>query len=150
MALFPKVQSPCPIRSDLAGVMDGDTCTQCRRQVFDLTDLTDDQRVSFMADCVDEVCVSYRLPIRPALAAAAALATLAAPMAVAAQEAPAAEALGEIEVVVIVGGIKDLSKVDYVDGAEALAASDLPVVYEDAEAQGPDGAATPVTARGDS
>jgi len=130
MALFPKIQSPCPYKDQLASVMDGDQCRLCKRQVFDLTEMTDEHRVSFMAGCAAEVCVSYRLPLRPALAAAAAAAALATPMAAAAQDAGAAEPFADIEVMVIVGGIKDLSNVEYVDTDETAAAPELPVVYE--------------------
>ena len=36
MAVFPKVQSPCPYKGQLSEIMDGDTCRLCNRQVFDL------------------------------------------------------------------------------------------------------------------
>jgi predicted Fe-S protein YdhL (DUF1289 family) len=72
MPLFPKISSPCPYVSDLAAIMDGDQCRMCKRQVFDLTAMSDGERVAFLAGCRDEeVCVSYTIPVRPALAAAA-------------------------------------------------------------------------------
>jgi hypothetical protein len=124
MALFPKIQSPCPYKDSLASIMDGDQCRMCKRQVFDLTEMSDDQRLAFMAGCAGEVCVSYRLPVRATLAVALAVAASAAPMAAAAQQAP------EVITEVVVGGIKDLGKVRYVQHAEDGAVSDLPVVYE--------------------
>lgn len=147
MAIFPKIQSPCPFKNDLAAVMDGDMCRLCKRQVHDLTAMSDDQRLAFMADCTEEVCVSYRLPARVAAAVAVATAAAAAPMAAAAQQAPAA-APQEITEVVVVGGIKDLSKVKYVKVADEgpQTGAELPVVYEE-KAPAPSPAPTPVPAK---
>lgn len=151
MAFFPRIQSPCPYKGNLAAVMDGDHCRVCQRQVFDLTALTDGERRAFLAGCRDEVCVSYRL--RPAVAAAALAAAAALPAPALAQEvaapvadAPAAtaglteaeyagaEALADYELEIFVGGIKDPSNVDYIETAEDAAIPELPVVYEDAPA----------------
>ncbi len=126
MALFPKIQSPCPYKANLAAVMDGDQCRMCKRQVHDITDWTDAQRVDFLASCKDEVCVSYRLP-RVAAAAAVALTALAAPLAAAAQDCPDTY-IDSTEV----GGIRDLGKVEMVESAQDKAMAELPVVYEDA------------------
>ncbi|MBS0294672.1 MAG: hypothetical protein JSR45_00075 [Proteobacteria bacterium] len=149
MAIFPKIQSPCPFKNDLAAVMDGDMCRLCKRQVHDLTAMSDDQRLAFMADCTEEVCVSYRLPARVAVAAAMAAAAAAVPMAAAAQQAGAPQ---EITEVVVAGGIKDLSKVKYVKVADEgpQTGAELPVVYEEktpspAPAQPPAKDAKPVT-----
>ncbi len=126
MAVFPKIQSPCPYKSDLRAVMDGDFCRMCERHVFDLTAWSDDERVAFLAGCEEEVCVSYRLPLRPAVAAAA--------LAVAALGVPtAAAANADDELAIIVGGIKDTQFVEYVETAEDRARPELPVVYEDEE-----------------
>ncbi|HEV2866777.1 MAG TPA: hypothetical protein VGX37_09690, partial [Allosphingosinicella sp.] len=96
MPLFPKIQSPCPYTSQLASIMDGDVCRMCKRQVFDLTDMADGDRVAFLSGCRDEVCVSYRL--RPALAAAALAASMVAlPAAAAAQEAEVAAPAPPVE-----------------------------------------------------
>ena len=129
MAIFPKVQSPCPYRDQLAQIMDGDSCRVCKRQVVDLNGMDDAGRVAFMQSCEGEVCVSYSF--RPVIAAAvlpAAMTALA--MAAAAQE-PAPVAEDEIYVEVIVGGIKDLANVEYVEEAADQAMADLPVVYDD-------------------
>ncbi len=132
MAIFPKIQSPCPYQDRLTSIMDGDTCRMCKRQVFDLTEMSDRERVSFMQGCESEVCVSYRLPLRIA-AAAVAMAALAAPMAAAAREdAPAGAET--VFVVVTGGGIKDLANVQYIDEAGERVLPDLPVVYETAAA----------------
>lgn len=124
MALFPKIQSPCPYKNNLAAVMDGDMCRMCKRQVFDLTDMSDGARVAFLEGCTGEVCVSYRQRVRPALAAAAiAAAALVAPVAAAACETTDTEW-------VTVGGIKDTSKIEYVQDPADAKIPELPVVYE--------------------
>ena len=124
MALYPKIQSPCPYKGDLSAIMDGANCRLCKRQVFDLSDMSDGERVAFMAGCKgEEVCVSYR--VRPMLAAAAlAVAAIAAPTAAAACDATD-------EVVVTMGGIKDTNHVQFVqyDPADRTVPN-LPVVYE--------------------
>ena len=123
MAMFPKIDSPCPYKSMLASVMDGDMCRMCKRQVFDLTEMRDEDRVAFMAGCTaDEVCVSYRIPLRPALAAAAMAVSVLAPMAAAAQEQ---------EMDIIVGGVRAPAHATFVPIAVNHAAPALPVVYED-------------------
>jgi hypothetical protein len=142
MAVFPKIQRPCPYKSNLAAIIDGDMCRMCDRQVFDLTHMSDGERVAFLSGCTGEVCVSYRL--RPALAAAAFAATaFAFPTAAAAQDQAGAEqaaavasALEEASPgeysVIMVGGIKDPANVEYVETDADRAMAELPVVYEDA------------------
>ena len=127
MALFPKIQSPCPYKGKLSDIMDGDVCRLCKREVFDLTAMSDGERVSFMASCSDQVCVSYR--VRPAIAAAAiAAAAIVMPTVAAACDTVEYET-------VMVGGIKKPAEVQFVHLGES--AGDrvipvLPVVYEDA------------------
>jgi hypothetical protein len=140
MAVFPRIQSPCPYKSRLADVMDGDHCRMCDRQVVDLTFMADEERIAFLRGCEEEVCVSYRL--RPAIAAAAlAASAIALPTAAAAQDdAPvvaeaaveeAVEDLGSQEMWLIVGGIKDPSKVEFVEDPADSAMAELPIVYEE-------------------
>src|SRR5665213_4627527 len=71
MALDPKIQSPCPYKNNLAAIMDGDVCRMCKRHVFDLSGMSDVERDFLIKGCKDEICVSYKFPIRPAIAAAA-------------------------------------------------------------------------------
>ena len=143
MARFPKVQRNCPVKNSLAQYMDGDVCRLCERQVFDLNGMTDDERQAFMASCTDEVCVSYKIPLR-GLAAAAALGAAAVSMPAAAQETliglPSDQAgYEELEkcveeyqlIEIIVGGIKDVTDVEYIDTEEDLEIPELPVSYED-------------------
>lgn len=142
MAIFPKIQSPCPYKSELATVMDGDFCRMCKRQVHDLSDWSDGERVAFIAGCSEEVCVSYRLPLRELLAAATLASLAAAPAAAAngevndsglAIQAMAGMAMGAIdppEEFVMVGGIKDPARAEFVETASDAAVPELPVVYE--------------------
>ena len=71
MSRFPRIDSPCPYKSQAASFMDGDMCRLCQRQVFDLSAMGEDDRIAFLRGCGEEICVSYRLPVRPAIAAAA-------------------------------------------------------------------------------
>jgi hypothetical protein len=124
----------------------------CERRVIDLTDMSDGERVAFLAGCAEEVCVSYRFPVRPALAAAALAAAL--PTAAAAQQVPAApvaevpapeaaaqgaaaqEAMPE-EIWVEVGGIKDPANAEFVENPADASLPTIPVVYEDAQPAAP-------------
>ena len=127
MAIFPRIQSPCPYKSELGAVMDGDFCRLCKREVFDLTAMTDGERVGFLADCATEVCVSYRLT-GVAAAAALAVGALSAPVAAAAQTTPTPE-LVDVEYI-IVGGITDLDGVEFVETGADAGVPELPVEYE--------------------
>lgn len=159
MAIFPKIQSPCPYKSDLAAVMEGDFCRMCERNVFDLSGWSDGERIAFLAGCAEEVCVSYRLPVRSMLAAAAIAAATALPSAAAAQEgvgdvslmpamALAARDVAETHAAsmqewdIIVGGIKDPANAEFVDHEADAALAALPVVYEDEATTAPTPAAT--------
>ena len=137
MAIFPKIQSPCPYVDRLDTVMDGDLCRLCNRQVFDLTAMTDGERVAFMKGCSGEVCVSYRFPVRQAMAAAVTAAVLATPAVSFAQQAPV-DASGLEMIVVTAGAIKDPANTEYIEDAADAAIPELPVVYED-QRGAPDG-----------
>jgi hypothetical protein len=125
MAIFPKIQSPCPYKNELATLMDGDMCRACHRQVVDLDGFSDSARVAFLAACKSEVCVSYSFPLRPAIAAALTAAALGAPMSAAAQEAP------DDFIEIIVGGILTPSDVEFISAEQDLVAPDAQVIYED-------------------
>ncbi|MCA1748781.1 MAG: hypothetical protein LC634_04375 [Sphingomonadales bacterium] len=131
MARFPKVQSPCPYRDRLAAVMEGDFCRMCKRQVHDLTAMSDGERSDFLARCSDEICVSYSL--RPAVAAVAMAAAVALPSAASAQDGSPFPTLGTptpASLYIIVGGIKDLDAVEYVEDGTDDELAELPVTYE--------------------
>lgn len=131
MAVFPKIQSPCPYKGNLTEILDGDTCRLCRRRVFDLSGMDDKARIGFLAGCKEEVCVTYRAPAMVAAAALAAAAAVSVPVAAAAQDT------APIEEWVITGGIKDPSKVEFVRDAADKDTPPLPVVYEDSQSAKP-------------
>lgn len=140
MAMFPKIQSPCPYKGDLAAIMDGDVCRLCKRQVVDITAMSDEGRVALIAGCKDEICVKYSFPMRPAIAAAA--------LAVAAVVLPTAAAACSDETettVFFMGGIKDPANVQYVQAPADTSAPVLPVVYEPAPVAAP--ITSPVTSK---
>ncbi len=137
MAIYPKIQSPCPVKNQLSAVMDGDMCRLCKRQVFDLSDMNDAQRVAFFKSCSGEVCVSYR--IRPALAAAA--------IAALAMSVPVSAAAQIETVSVEAGAIKDPKHVEFVQDPGDTAIPALPVVYDDAKTPANSTPARVVTAK---
>ena len=124
MPLFPKIQSPCPYQGRLSEIMDGDVCRLCSRQVFDLTHMSDGERVAFLAGCEEEVCVSYAVRLAPAVRAAAVAAALAIP----------AAALADEIIMVTGGGIKDPRRVEMIELPAEAAVPVLPVTYEDGPA----------------
>ena len=125
MAIFPKIQSPCPYKSDFAAIMDGDMCRVCKREVVDLSAMTDDERVALIAGCETEICVSYKFPVGPVMAAALAASALGAPAIAAAQSAEDVSVWDTLAV----GGIKDPAKAKFVS-ADDSALPDLAIVYE--------------------
>lgn len=127
MATYPRIQSPCPYKGELAAVMDGDVCRLCKREVFDLTAMTEGERVAFFSDCAAEVCVSYRLTGAIAAAALAA-GVLTAPAPAAAQTAPTPELI-DVEII-FVGGITDPEAVEFVELEAEPGVPELPVEYE--------------------
>ncbi|HEX8466827.1 MAG TPA: hypothetical protein VF620_03360 [Allosphingosinicella sp.] len=139
MPIFPKIQSPCPYKSNLAAVMDGEMCRACNRSVFDLTAMDDGERLAFLAGCQEEVCVSYRVPMRAAVAAAAlAAAAISAPAMGQEVATPAMEVAAELDSMpedyeIMVGGIKDPKNAEMVevDTDTDSAVPELPIVYED-------------------
>ena len=138
MAVFPKIDSPCPYKNGLAAVMDGDFCRMCRRTVFDLSPMSDDERIAFLSGCSDKVCVSYALPLRPAIAAAAMAAAMALPSAAAAQEAEVAPEVEEM--VIFVGGISRPDQAVMVEDPADADVPELPVAYEEDSAPRPQSA----------
>ena len=144
MSLFPKVQSPCPYKGKFADIMQGNQCRLCKREVIDLTAMDDEGRKAFLDACDTEVCISYRVGAKSALAAMA-MSAVAVPTAAAAQDTADAaddtsagieEHFDDETMWIIVGGmkkpgdaewIKDTPKRDHQAGTSAL-----PVEYEDA------------------
>lgn len=131
MSLFPKIESPCPFRDDLSDIMNGDVCSQCERQVFDLTAMPESDKAAFLGACSGEVCVSYKLPIGRALAATAmASATLMSPVLAGAQSTDDLYCNSD-DMVIIVGGLRKGNEAELVTFEPNETLDDLPVVYED-------------------
>lgn len=76
MPFLPSFRRPCPYQANLSAVMEGSFCRMCKQQVHDITDWTDAERLALLRRCDEtEVCVSYRVPVTSALAAAALVAS---------------------------------------------------------------------------
>lgn len=126
MAVYPLIESPCPYKSRLSEMMQGDTCRMCQRQVHDLNAMSGPERRAFLKSCKGEVCVSYSVAAGTALALTAlAASVVGAP--------PAAAQPPDREVVSIwVGGIKDGSNAVLIEDAADETIPELPVVFEPA------------------
>ncbi|MEZ0244264.1 MAG: hypothetical protein ACAH11_12875 [Sphingomonas sp.] len=150
MALFPKIQSPCPYQANLAAIMDGSICRMCKREVVDLTAMDDAGRIAFFGDCKTEVCVSYSVPVRSMLGAAALAAAAVAALPAAAQDVASLDVAvidtgpGIVvtgtdlpdydDVVVLAGGIKKPGEVEMVEtDPEDANVPEISVVYETPE-----------------
>lgn len=139
MSLFPRIQSPCPYKGKLGDIMDGDICRLCDREVHDITELSSAARQALVAGCRDEICVSYRISARAALAAMALGATMvAAPAHAQADELlaanPAEPASGEYcyeDIIVVAGGLKKPGEVEWLTAELDNKLPDMPVVYDD-------------------
>ena len=147
MAIYPNIQSPCPYAGELSAFMDGDVCRKCNRQVFDLSDMSDDGRIAFVSACHKEICVTYKFSLKSAAAAAIAVAALATPLSAAAD--PASDNTVSESEIVYVGAIIDPANVSYTVDPQAAAAPAIPVVYETpSSAQSSSAAAPPATRLG--
>jgi hypothetical protein len=71
MVQLPNIARICPYLDRLDSVMDGEFCRMCKRDVHDLTDMDEAGRAAFISACGGDVCVSYVVRLKPALAAAA-------------------------------------------------------------------------------
>lgn len=70
MALFPKIESPCPYPGDLDDIVSAGKCALCDKVVHDLTAMTDEARRHLVESHKGDLCVRYTV-LRPALAAMA-------------------------------------------------------------------------------
>lgn len=133
MSLFPKIERPCPYKANLVAVMDGGMCRMCKREVHDITAMSDAERFAFLDACEGEVCVSYSVIAKPALAVLAAGAMLSALPAAAQETAPQASEDNSLDdMQIIVGGLRKPKQAKWVKHEAAPKAPTLPVVYEDA------------------
>jgi hypothetical protein len=70
MTSFPQIDKPCPYVDRLDSVIDGGFCRMCRRDVHDLTEMDEGELTAFLADRGAHTCVTYKMDVKPALAAA--------------------------------------------------------------------------------
>jgi hypothetical protein len=57
--MFPKIDSPCPLSSLQLPKSGNFNCSACKREVHDLTQMSDVERQDFLSACEGKVCVSY-------------------------------------------------------------------------------------------
>ena len=156
MSLFPRIQSPCPYKGRLSDIVDGDICRLCDREVHDITDLSVAARRALVAGCSGEICVSYKVSAKSALAAMALSASMATPAFAQVDEVLANNGeptSGEYcldDMQIIVGGLKAPGAVEWLTADLDDSLPDMPVVYDDAPAAPSDAKAVPAsTASGD-
>jgi hypothetical protein len=68
MALFPKIDQPCPLGIDAQKRING-YCGHCSKHVQALDGMNDAERGAFLRNAVGPVCVSYRVPLRRGVSA---------------------------------------------------------------------------------
>jgi hypothetical protein len=80
MALFPKIDQPCPLGIDEQKRIDG-YCGRCNKAVHSLTAMSESDRLAFLGNATGPVCVSYRVNVRRSVGAGLGAAALALSMA---------------------------------------------------------------------
>ena len=135
MSIFPKIQGPCPYKSELSKYITVDSVQGDDLMNVDVNPLSNCVTVGLISGCKDKICVSY--PLRPAAAAVLAVAAIAVPMSVAAQD------FAVEEEAILVGAIIDPNAIEYISDDEADATPQMPIVYDDeTSAEAPDGDAS--------
>lgn len=59
--MFPRIDSPCPLKSLQLPEQGNFNCTACKREVHDLSAMNLTERQEFLSQCSGEVCVSYKV-----------------------------------------------------------------------------------------
>jgi hypothetical protein len=59
--MFPRIDSPCPLKSFQLPAQGNFNCTACKREVHDLSAMNITERQEFLSQCSGEVCVSYKV-----------------------------------------------------------------------------------------
>jgi hypothetical protein len=72
MSLFPKIDTPCPLRWKEMPSAERNFCTLCQRKVHNLSAMAIDERRAFLASCSGDTCVAYTVPRRRSVAPLAA------------------------------------------------------------------------------
>ncbi len=64
--MFPKISSPCPLQSIQLPESGNFNCSACKREVHDLSLLSEETRMEFLQSCSGKVCVSYKVKMTAA------------------------------------------------------------------------------------
>lgn len=135
MALFPRIDSPCPLSADEQWAIDG-RCARCDKHVHALNEMNSAQRPDLLAAASGPLCVSYKVSAAQALRMSgvgfAMAATLVAATGIAAEAPvyPADEADYEkLEFIIITGGVDDPADAAWIDDSDL---PELPVLVESA------------------
>jgi predicted Fe-S protein YdhL (DUF1289 family) len=59
--MFPRIDSPCPLKSLQLPEHGNFNCAACKREVHDLNAMNIAERQEFLSQCSDKVCVSYKV-----------------------------------------------------------------------------------------
>ncbi len=137
MGMFPIIQSPCPYKGPLSDIVDGDICRLCKREVHDLSLLSDSERYSLVQACPEEICVSYRVPRMSAIAALAlGAATFGTPAFGQDADATSSERVAEEygandDMVIIVGGLRKPYQAQWESNEVVPVGHQLPIIFDD-------------------
>jgi hypothetical protein len=135
--MFPVINSPCPLKSIQLSQSGNFNCSSCKREVHNLSAMTEQERHDFLLQCEGKICVSYSVKHHVRKVAIAGLfAVTASGMAlpIAAQTADDLES--EFYDLVVVGGV-DNPKLQALESTDEEAAEKedtlplIPVVEDD-------------------
>lgn len=59
--MFPRIDSPCPLKSLQLPEQGNFNCSACKREVHDLSAMDTAERQEFLNQCNGKVCVSYKV-----------------------------------------------------------------------------------------
>ena len=59
--MYPRIDSPCPLKTIQFPEQGNFSCSVCSREVHDLSAMSERQRYAFLRQCSGEVCVSYKV-----------------------------------------------------------------------------------------
>lgn len=132
MALFPEIDSPCPLNVAEQRAIKDD-CARCGKHVHALNGLSDARRVDLLAAADGPICVSYKISAAQARRMSgvgfAMAVTLVAASAAAEAPVQSSDESGseKLEMVIFVGGVNDPADAAWIDDSDL---PELPVVIE--------------------
>jgi hypothetical protein len=59
--MYPRIDSPCPLKAIQLPEQGNFHCGLCKRDVHDLSAMDESERTAFLQQCSGEVCVSYKV-----------------------------------------------------------------------------------------